>query len=91
MMEFTFQSAFNALMGCFLVLVGWLLNNLWQTMRDLTNADKELTDKVQHIEVLVAGQYIKRTEFETKIDAMFTKLDAIDEKLDRRLNSIKGP
>ena len=85
-----FQTAFNIVMGAFCTLAGWLLNNIWQAMRDLTTADKELSDKVQMIEVLVAGQYIKRTEFEAKIDAMFLKLDGIENKLDRKLESIKS-
>lgn len=79
-----FQLAFNILLGAFSGLAGWLLNNLYQSMRDLTKADADLSTKVQAIEVLVAGNYIKRVEFDTKIDALFRKLDDIDEKLDRR-------
>lgn len=79
-----FQTAFNILLGAFSGLAGWLLNNLYQSMRDLTKADADLSTKVQSIEVLVAGNYIKRVEFDQKIDALFRKLDDIDEKLDRR-------
>lgn len=79
-----FQVAFNIALGAFSGLAGWLLNNLYQSMRDLTKADADLSTKVQAIEVLVAGNYIKRVEFDTKIDALFRKLDDIDEKLDRR-------
>lgn len=79
-----FQIAFNILLGAFSGLAGWLLNNLYQSMRDLTKADADLSTKVQAIEVLVAGNYIKRVEFDQKIDALFRKLDDIDEKLDRR-------
>lgn len=78
------QIAFNILLGAFSGLSGWLLNNLYQSMRDLTKADADLSTKVQAIEVLVAGNYIKRVEFDQKIDALFRKLDDIDEKLDRR-------
>lgn len=79
-----FQTAFNILLGAFSGLAGWLLNNLYQSMRDLTKVDADLSTKVQAIEVLVAGNYIKRAEFDQKIDALFRKLDDIDEKLDRR-------
>lgn len=83
-----FQTAFNVVLGAFSALVGWLLNTLYQSMRDLTKVDADLTSKVNQIEVLVAGTYVKRVEFDQKIDAMFNKLDAIEEKLDRRLDGI---
>lgn len=81
-----FQTAFNIVLGAFSALCGWLLNTLYQSLRELTKADADLTSKVNQIEVLVAGTYVKRTEFDQKIDAMFHKLDAIEEKLDRRLD-----
>ena len=85
-----FQTAFNILLGAFSALAGWLLNNLYQSMRDLTRADELLADKVQAIEVLVAGQYIKRSEFESKMDAIFHKLDTIEEKIDRKFAGLRG-
>lgn len=81
-----FQSAFNIILGAFGALVGWLLNTLYNSMKDLTTADKMLTDKVQAIEVLVAGHYIPRPEFEAKMDAFFAKLDKIEAKIDIRFN-----
>lgn len=83
-----FQTAFNILLGAFSALAGWLLNNLYQSMRDLTRADSDLATKVQAIEVLVAGQYIKRSEFEAKIDALFKKLDGIEDKIDSKISRI---
>lgn len=84
-----FQTAFNILLGAFSALAGWLLNNLTQSMRDLTRADANLAVKVQNIELLVAGNYVKRSEFDAKIDAVFHKLDKIDEKLDRRIEGYR--
>lgn len=89
-----FQFLFNIVLGLLYMLGGWLMNNLYQSLRDLTRADSELAGKVQQIEVLVAGTYIKRAEFESKLDAVFTKLDSIESKLDSRLekiNSHNGP
>jgi|WetSurMetagenome_2_1015567.scaffolds.fasta_scaffold1192952_2 hypothetical protein len=77
-----FQTLFNIVLGAFGTLVGWLLNTLYNSMKDLTNADKILADKVQTIEVLVAGNYIPRHEFETKLTAIFHKLDRIEDKID---------
>jgi len=85
-----FQTAFNVLLVAFSALAGWLLNNLTQSMRDLTKADANLAAKVQNIELLVAGNYVKRSEFDSKIDAVFHKLDSIEEKIDRRLEGYRG-
>lgn len=85
-----FQTAFNILLGAFSGLAGWLLNNLFQSMRDLTQADAELATKVQAIEVLVAGKYIQRSEFDAKIDALFVKLDTIEDKIERKFEAYRG-
>ena len=79
-----FQTAFNIILGAFGALVGWLLNTLYISMKDFTKADQILADKVQTIEVLVAGHYIPRPEFENKMDALFNKLDKIEDKIDVR-------
>ncbi len=42
----------------------------------------KLTEKVQAVELLVAGNYVMKSEFEAKMDAMFKKLDKIFDKLD---------
>jgi len=76
-----FQILFNIVLGAFSALSGWTLNNLYQAMKDLNKADEMLTDKVQAIEVLVAGAYIRREEFEAKMTQLYSKLDRIDDKL----------
>jgi hypothetical protein len=81
----TFQEAFNSAMALIFILVGWLLNMLYSSMCELSKADKDLATKVQSIEVLVAGKYIQRDEFEIKMSALFTKFDKLDEKIDRVL------
>ena len=62
------------------------MNNLQESLRSLRASDENLASKVQAIEVLVAGQYVKRDDFDRKIDALFAKLDAIDAKLDMKAN-----
>ncbi|MFH0710142.1 MAG: hypothetical protein V2A75_08050 [Pseudomonadota bacterium] len=42
----------------------------------------KLTEKVQAVELLVAGNYVMKSEFEAKMDAMLKKLDKIFDKLD---------
>lgn len=71
------------LTGCSLLL-GFLLNSVWQAVKDLQRADTELTKRVGEIEVLVAGNYVTRQEFDRVIDKLFDKLDAIEMKLDKK-------
>lgn len=57
---------------------------MWETMKDLQTTDKEISKKVSAIELLVAGTYIRREDFEKTADTIFKKLDKIEEKLDRK-------
>jgi hypothetical protein len=76
------QSIINWLLTGFGALIGFLLNAVWQAVKDLQIADKEMADKVGQIEVLVAGNYLRRDDFEHTIEALFKKLDKIEDKLD---------
>lgn len=80
------QTAINIAFGLAGVLGGWVLKFLHGAMRDLQHADMELTDKVQRIEVLVAGQYVKRDDMEKLSNALFHKLDRIEQKLDAKVD-----
>ena len=79
-----FDDIFKAVTAIAGAVIGWLLNVLWQSHRDLRQADKLLSDKVQDMEVLVAGQYVKRDEFKELSAAIFKKLDSISDKIDKK-------
>lgn len=79
-----FQTSFNIAIGILGIVSGWLLNNLRDSFKSLHDADMQLTVKVQSIEVLVAGQYVKRDELERLGNAIFAKLDKIENKLDHK-------
>lgn len=76
------QSFINMLAGAVSVLFGWILKTIWDAVRDLQASDDELVDKVNRIEVLVAGEYVKREEFQGALDRLFAKLDQIESKID---------
>ncbi len=78
------QTIINWLLAGFGCLIGFLLNAVWQAVKDLHDADKELADKVSSIEVLVAGAYVKKDDFTDSIRALFAKLDKIEDKLDKK-------
>lgn len=71
------QAAFNVVTGIAGFLGGWWLKVMWETLKDLQSADKALAEKVASIEVLVAGRYISREEFNTVVNRLFEKLDNI--------------
>ena len=78
------QTIINWLLAGFGALIGFLLNAVWQAVKDLQAADKVLAEKVGNIEVLVAGAYVKKDEFTQSINALFAKLDKIEDKLDKK-------
>ena len=78
------QIIINWLLAGFGALIGFLLNAVWQAVKDLQTADKALAGKVSEIEVLVAGDYVKREEFNQTVTALFSKLDRIEDKIDKK-------
>jgi len=78
------QTLINWLLGGFGALIGSLLNAVWQGVKDLQSSDKQLVEKVSQIEVLVAGAYVKKDEFLSHMNALFAKLDKIEDKIDKK-------
>lgn len=80
------QTIINWLLAGFGALIGFLLNAVWQAVKDLQSSDKELASKVAEIEVLVAGAYVRKDEFTHSVNALFAKLDRIEDKLDKKVD-----
>ena len=78
------QTIFNVLFGLVAFLGGYVLNSVKSSIDALHTADANLTTKVQSIEVLVAGSYVKRDDLDKLTAALFTKLDKIESKLDSK-------
>lgn len=78
------QSIINWLLAGFGTLIGFLLNAVWQAVKDLQVADTKLASKVSEIEILVAGDYLRRDDFTHTVEALFKKLDKIEDKLDKK-------
>ena len=80
------QTLFNISVTVIGFLGGWWLKVLWDAVKDLQTADKVLVEKVSSIEILVAGNYITRADFDKIGAAIFAKLDKIEDKLDRKVD-----
>lgn len=74
----------NWALAAFSGLMGFLLNQLWAAVKDLQTGDQTLATKISDIEVLVAGQYVKRDDFDRTANAIFLKLDKIYDRLDQK-------
>jgi len=80
------QQFFNIAVAIIGVLGGWWMRVMWQSLKELQAADSKLADKVSSVEVLVAGKYVMREELSRDISAIFSKLDRIEDKLDKKVD-----
>ena len=67
-----------------MALFGWFLRVAWDSLNQLQQKDSDLADKVSRIEVLVAGEYVKKDDFDRVIERLFDKLDHIEMKIDQK-------
>lgn len=80
------QTLFNVLISLSAFLGGWVLNSLTASIRQLQKDEKELAEKLQSIEVLIAGDYVKTSTLQATLTALFTKLDHIETKIDGKMD-----
>lgn len=78
------QDFINLIIAVIGILGGWILNSISTSIKTLQEQDIHLAEKVQDIEVLVAGAYVKRNEFGDITKAIFAKLDKIESKIDNK-------
>jgi len=80
------QTIINTVIALVGFLGGWILKVIWEGVKDLQVVDKLLTEKVNTIEILIAGNYMSKQDFDKIAAAIFAKLDKIDDKLDRKVD-----
>ena len=85
------QTIINGLFGIIGALGGYLLNSMRQTIISLQAQDMALADKVQRIEVIVAGEYVKRAEMNEQFRAVNETLQRIEDKLDHKADKKEFP
>ena len=84
--QFMSQTMINAIIGGFAAAVAFILRVIWEGLRELQKADVDLTSKISEIQLFVAGSYVKKDELDGVIKALFTKLDKIEDRLDKRVD-----
>jgi hypothetical protein len=80
------QTIINTAIALVGFLGGWILKVIWEAVKELQFADKVLVDKVNTIEILIAGNYMSKHDFDKIAAAIFAKLDKIEDKLDRKVD-----
>jgi len=78
------QTTINWILGGTSALFGALFNIIWASIRDLQKSQNRTRIRLGEVEVLVAGDYLKRQDFEKFVDRVIVKLDSIDDKLDSK-------
>lgn len=78
------QDFLNWSFGILNLILGGFIKAMWDSYKELKKTDSELAEKVNQIEVLVAGQYVKRDDFDRIANQIFSKLDKISDKIDKK-------
>jgi len=78
------QELFNWLVAGISGLLGFFLRVMWGAVTDLQKADEEIVKKVNQIEVIVAGNYLTREDFNKFMERLYNKLETIEIKLDHK-------
>lgn len=63
---------------------GWLFKILWAMVSDLKNQVQRQDNNIHRVELEIANKYVTREELTNMFDRLYTKLDIIDTKLDRK-------
>ncbi|TPQ24935.1 hypothetical protein [Methylomonas koyamae] len=82
----TYQELFNIAITLAGILGGWILKTVWESIKDLQKADREIFDKIHELDKVVAGDYVRKDYLERIVDALFRKLDSMNDKLDGKVD-----
>lgn len=81
-----FQLFFNVGIALIGFLGGWMVTSINKRLDNQDTRMHSMSNKVQAIEVVLAGTYVKREDLEKLGNSIFTKLDIISAKLDTKLD-----
>ena len=79
-----FQVLFNIAMMVCGGLFGWLLNSIWSEIKSLQANERKTSEEIAAINVLVAGDYVKKSEFTRVMDKLFDKIDDIAKQINAK-------
>jgi len=75
------QTGFDIAIGLAAFLGGSILRGINASILALQAKDTELLTEVHQVHLLVAGDYVKRTEFKESVDGIFDSLRRIEDMI----------
>lgn len=81
-----YQVLFDIVLGLASFMGGYILYGIHDSIKSLQNDDAKLVEKIQAIEVLVAGQYVTRNDLQKMGNDIFNVLRRIEDKLDNKVD-----
>ncbi len=79
-----YQILFNSAFAALLLIIGWIMRAMFETLRDLRRKDQDIYDKVSTLAVQIPEKYVLKTEMSKLVDRLFDKLDRIEHKIDTK-------
>jgi len=73
------QTVFNVAVPIGAAIFGWFMRQLWE-------ANKELRADLTNLRIHIPETYAPKSELEKFANALFAKLDRIEEKLDKKVD-----
>lgn len=67
-------------------LIGWLVKGLFDRMKGLESADRELAAQISGLREALPSNYVRRDDFKALGDSIFDTLRRIEDKLDRKVD-----
>tara|TARA_R110002153_G_scaffold274037_1_gene446772 strand:- start:9811 stop:10092 length:282 start_codon:yes stop_codon:yes gene_type:complete len=78
------QTIVNWILFSFGAVLSFIVNTIWTAIKDLQAEDKNMTEKLAAVHILVAGDYVKKQEFDKVMVRLFEKLDRIEAGLTKK-------
>lgn len=78
------QSLINYIFAALGAAASFILKVIWDGLRELQKSDIAINAEVARVKLLMADSYIKKIDFDRLAQAIFTKLDRIEDKVDNK-------
>lgn len=84
------QELFNIVLGVAAFFGGWWMKTLWASMKELQLRQNQFVDRMSQTEVAVARLCAAREESQRNFEALFRKLDRIEDRITEKFDERKS-
>lgn len=84
-----YQVLFNITIAILGTIGGWFLKAFYESIRELQKADFRLNEEIHKVSLLIAGDYAKQANLEKMENSLIDKLQALDEKIEKRIEKLE--